>query len=1223
MTSAIAFDGQYRWSAEETHARAMARGARCHECPLFGCRRGPVLGQIVQGAALAVIGEAPGRHEVDSGFPFVGASGSELDAGLFLGGLRRDQVTITNVLGCQPPETFGTYLQRLDRDYRRRCADAKARSEPIPPEPPSPIDCCRPRLERDLGESGSKTLLAVGGQALKALAEREGFRYGKGKDNEGDKRWVATVKNQHGAPKPLSDGRVLCSSLHPAFAMRGAREYKFVIQQDIGRAARIALRGGLIDWQEPPYILFPTIDVVEQTLWRFLEHRATSPVTIDIETDSADSSTCRVRCVGMGADLPALDGSGRIEEVVIVVPFRWMDGRRYWPGENARLRAIESVRAALDGCNLIAHNGLFDTAVCLRVGLMTDRRKTWLDTMIAHHNTQANDLPHSLDHVATRYNESPKWKQEVDHKASKNVERDQDLHLYNGRDVVNTKRSAPHLWNEIVACGNGYQQDVDTRLMPTARDAGMLGLVINEWKRGELAEKFTKLCRKFEKKVQQIVRFELNPRSPKQVGDWLYVTKGLAPPLNTESQEWEEGDDWSTSTPALLRLRDDGVDDETRNFIDAMISSRAVEKLSGTYVGGLKESGKMSGPDVRYLDELTDWAGFAPAAMYGDDVVLLRRPGLGLINIDWKLHIVPTGRWSSSPNAQNWPSRAWGFPERDPWTGDWLRDELGRVLMFPTNTREMVVAPPGHVLVGADFQQIELRLYAWFAQDRLLLKAFKEDDPYTGKHGFDPHTLNVATLFCESKNPSEKELLELYGHFIKWKKGTQAEKEKLKHLRTIAKRFVYLCIAEGQEVLTDVGLIPIEEIELHHKIWDGVEWVSHGGVIYKGQQEVVTYDELTATARHKVWLDDGREVALGDAAARGEVLARTGKDRNALRFLGDDERGLEGGQLPFRDGALHEVRCDETGLPRQLIQWQVEQLSELSEAIGSPRVATLPGFVRAAALHQPAASELEVLRRSGDRVPLRIGGRSRAMDYGEFGPRAGEGDRSSGQRWPLRGGEPALCNTTGAESESAQQPARKVARVYDILNAGPRHRFTVSGRLVSNCTYGGEEGKLFYVMAAERDKATQELVFPDVTPADVEVWYERWHRLHPETKQWQDSIGRQVREQGYVTSLMGRKRFFPGGPNKKNAPPNHLAQSSAADIMNRAILAVVEEIPFGCWSPWTGLVLQVHDYLGLYVPEAKAEVAQAIVKKCMYFAHDGIEYPPDDVLATYDWASNG
>ena len=47
------------------------------------------------------------------------------------------------------------------------------------------------------------------------------------------------------------------------------------------------------------------------------------------------------------------------------------------------------------------------------------------------------------------------------------------------------------------------------------------------------------------------------------------------------------------------------------------------------------------------------------------------------------------------------------------------------------------------------------------------------------------------------------------------------------------------CIAEGTLVMTDQGLIPIESIKPDSLIWDGVEWVHHEGVIYKGLQETI------------------------------------------------------------------------------------------------------------------------------------------------------------------------------------------------------------------------------------------------------------------------------------------------------------------------------------------------------------------------------------------------
>jgi DNA polymerase len=94
------------------------------------------------------------------------------------------------------------------------------------------------------------------------------------------------------------------------------------------------------------------------------------------------------------------------------------------------------------------------------------------------------------------------------------------------------------------------------------------------------------------------------------------------------------------------------------------------------------------------------------------------------------------------------------------------------------------------------------------------------------------------------------------------------------------------CIAEGQLVLTDQGLIPIEKITLQHKLWDGVEWVSHQGVVDQGIREVIEYDGLTATPDHKVVTAAGRSgtiLAFGEAASAMARLHRTGDEGKAIR----------------------------------------------------------------------------------------------------------------------------------------------------------------------------------------------------------------------------------------------------------------------------------------------------------------------------------------------------
>jgi DNA polymerase-1 len=77
-----------------------------------------------------------------------------------------------------------------------------------------------------------------------------------------------------------------------------------------------------------------------------------------------------------------------------------------------------------------------------------------------------------------------------------------------------------------------------------------------------------------------------------------------------------------------------------------------------------------------------------------------------------------TGRLSSAnPNLQNIP----------------IRTELGRGI------RAAFIAEPGHVLLTADYSQIELRLLAHFSRDPLLVEAFRRGD--------DIHTLTASQVF--------------------------------------------------------------------------------------------------------------------------------------------------------------------------------------------------------------------------------------------------------------------------------------------------------------------------------------------------------------------------------------------------------------------------------------------------------------------------------------------
>jgi len=103
---------------------------------------------------------------------------------------------------------------------------------------------------------------------------------------------------------------------------------------------------------------------------------------------------------------------------------------------------------------------------------------------------------------------------------------------------------------------------------------------------------------------------------------------------------------------------------------------------------------------------------------YVDALPALISPATGRLHTTFGQTGTATGRLSSAnPNLQNIP----------------IRTELGRGI------RAAFIAEPGHVLLTADYSQIELRLLAHFSSDPLLVEAYRRGD--------DIHTLTASQVF--------------------------------------------------------------------------------------------------------------------------------------------------------------------------------------------------------------------------------------------------------------------------------------------------------------------------------------------------------------------------------------------------------------------------------------------------------------------------------------------
>ncbi len=128
---------------------------RCVNCPLHLTKTVAVPGEGPPHARVFVIGEGPGKSEDRQGRPFVGKAGKQLESLLSEAGLRRDEVYITNIVKCRPPDN-------------RRPTGFEA-------------EACHPFLDRQLALVRPRVVVLLGGTALKRYLPGESLSSAHGK----------------------------------------------------------------------------------------------------------------------------------------------------------------------------------------------------------------------------------------------------------------------------------------------------------------------------------------------------------------------------------------------------------------------------------------------------------------------------------------------------------------------------------------------------------------------------------------------------------------------------------------------------------------------------------------------------------------------------------------------------------------------------------------------------------------------------------------------------------------------------------------------------------------------------------------------------------------------------------------------------------------------------------------------------------------------------------
>lgn len=485
--------------------------AKCEECPIYhDSGFVPTLNPHPSGGII-VLGEAPGAHEERKGIPFTGPSGDLLNQVLQHHGFRRDQIMITNACLCRPN---------------------KNNDDP----PKAALEACAPRLHQEIADSGAKTIVAVGKVATFAVTTERG----------------SMRKIRVGPPKKykMDENVDVIPTWHPAYSLRSPDSFPDLVF-DFGK-----IRGGQQhDWVEPDYRVFddPVLAVraLQELRARF------DRIVIDIETGVEKDNSF---------DHPS-------EYDLLCVGIAFAKGKAVVVGETA-LQDDDvrfELRRLLSTAKLIAHNGKFDLAGLRNV---CGQQTLWFDTMLASNCLDERTGHHGLKQLSIERLGAPEYEADIRDYVPRggnyaNIPRDV-LYRYNAYDVVCTW-DLYLLFSAEMTEADWQKHDFIVQAANAIIELELNGIHFDVEYNAQLASEYLDILDGLERKMKELVGYEVNPRSPKQILEY-YATQALVLP-KTDAD--------------LLKALLEVIEGEALDFTRLLLEHRRKAKLYGTYVKGL------------------------------------------------------------------------------------------------------------------------------------------------------------------------------------------------------------------------------------------------------------------------------------------------------------------------------------------------------------------------------------------------------------------------------------------------------------------------------------------------------------------------------------------------------------------------------------------------------------------------------------------------------------
>lgn len=216
---------------------------------------------------------------------------------------------------------------------------------------------------------------------------------------------------------------------------------------------------------------------------------------------------------------------------------------------------------------------------------------------------------------------------------------------------------------------------IELPLVRVLADMEYEGVRVDQITLAEMSEDLDKESRKVQSLIFQVAEEEFNIGSPKQLGEILFDKLKLI-----EKPKKTKSGQYATGEDILVRLAAE------HDIARLILEFREYQKLKSTYVDALPKM-------ISKVD--------------------------GRIHTNYAQTVAATGRLSSiNPNLQNIP----------------IRTEKGRAIR-----KAFIPRDENHVIMSADYSQIELRIVSSFAGDESMIQAFRE--------GRDIHTITASKVF--------------------------------------------------------------------------------------------------------------------------------------------------------------------------------------------------------------------------------------------------------------------------------------------------------------------------------------------------------------------------------------------------------------------------------------------------------------------------------------------